>query len=248
MIEGYDHYHPTPGELAAQKMKIRLSTGKTYHVVAIGNMHTGAVHDLSVGTVFDTKVMHSVTHPDISTGNRRVDSHDHLYGGDQTIAIPPNAGTTHTIDFTSSHADMVVVGYDSFATRQGSAGLELEHRGLPPYTDFSGNCLVPRDEWISHFPNSRSDGGDTYIHEYQVMRDPSGSTIHLSDSSGELFVLDVERFMAEHLMSNPNVAGPYDQDGNLLQEASIPIRIEFKGADIDVSIPTWAPNDVTPEF
>jgi hypothetical protein len=198
-------------------------------------MNNGTTLDLNNGNIFDSKVMHPVTNPDIPTGDRRVDSQDHLYGGNEALTIPPTAGSTHTVNLVSGHVEMMVevVGFEEVyaTTRQGSAELELEHRGLPSYTDFSGN--VTTNERLSQFPPRRrvveeEDEDDSiYSHEYQVMRGVRGSTIHLYNGEEEIFTLDVEEYVQEHLMPNPNIPGPYDANGILLNEAYIPIRIEI---------------------
>jgi hypothetical protein len=176
------------------------------------------------------------------------------------MEIPLTAGTTHTVNLSSGHVEMIVevVGFDEYAaaTRQGSSGLELEHRGLPAYTEFSGNAIIPREEWVSHYPASRRDEEESmYVHEYQVMRDVKDSTIHLYNGEEEIFSLDVENFVQEHLMPNPYFPGPYDGNGVLLHEAYIPIRIEitrpgpgFNNVEFNVTIPDWVLKDVTPEF
>jgi hypothetical protein len=243
-------FEPSAAELAAQRARVLLPTGQTYHAVAIANMQTCVLHNLEIGSVFDSRIMHPASHPEIDTGDQHVDTHDHLYGDNQMLVIPPLAGSTHTFDFRSGHVDMVVevVGYEEYAaTRQGSPELELEHRGLPVWTDF-GRGISPETEHISHHPEVTRIEGGANIHEYAVMRHLDGSTIHLHSGGEEIFTLDVEEFIQSHLQPDPDFAGPYGDDGELLHEALIPIRIEFKAVGIEVTIPTWAIKDVTPEF
>jgi hypothetical protein len=258
VVDGFNHYQLTPAEIAAQSVQVQLPTGANYTAVAICNMENSAVADLENGNIFDSKIMHPVTHPDIQTGDRRVDTQDHLYGGDEALEIPQTAGTTHTINLVSGHAEMIVevFGFEEVygaTTRQGTTGLELEHRGLPAYTDFSGNAIIPESEWISQFPPRRRVAEEVersmYTHEYQVMRDVKGSTIHIYNGDEEVVSIDVEKYVHEKLMPNPNIPGPYDENGNLLQEAVIPIRIDLlSDVEFTVTIPDWALEDVTPEF
>lgn len=243
-----EHIHPTAAELAAREMRMYLPTGRRYHLVAVGNVDQCTIHELHDGASIDSKVMHP-GHDHFDNDVDCIDSHAHLYMGDTYMDIPLRAGSRHMVDFRSSHADMhvEVVGYNEFATRQGSGGLRLEHHGLPGWTDFSNNCSMPEHEWIAQRPAARVQGR-SHIHEYNVMRDLKGSVIRLSDSSGELFSLDVDKYIHDHLMPNSSIAGPYNSRGELLQEVLVPIRIEFRALGVEVTIPEWALTNAKPEF
>lgn len=257
VIRGYDRYELSPAELAAQSVRVLMPTGRSYHAVAICNMVNGTTLDMNNGNIFEAKILHGLSHPDTGAGDRHVDTQDHLYGGDVEMDIPPTAGSTHTINLTSGHVEMIVevVGFDEYAaalSRQGaSTGLRLEHRGVPKYTLFRG--VIPEGEQISQFPSGRRVPEERmYTHEYEVMRNVKGSTLHLYNGEEEIYSLDVESFVQNELMPNPNIPGPYDENGDLLNEAYIPIRIEitdpFDNVGFNVTIPDWVPTEVTPEF
>lgn len=262
LVEGFEHYHVSDAEFSAGKAKLLLPTGKRYNIVAIGNFGESELYSLHEGTIDSTKIFHR-NHSAVSGGSGDIDTHPHLYLGREAVVIPQEAGSTHTIELGSSHVDMVVEvaglsGPSSGSTRQAGTGLKLEHSNLPGWTDFNQNCICPRGDLVSHLPDGEWDAErGVWVFNYQVMRDlkggknTKGSFLHFYDGEVELLrdnPVDVEEFIQTHLMPNPDISGPYDANGVLLHEATIPIRIEFRGTDVDVSIPSWALRDVIPEF
>ncbi len=269
VVEGFAPYHPTPAELAAQSMRVYLPTGRSYHAVAVGNMEHSELYSLHEGTVDSTKIMHP-GHTILNNAPSDIDTHPHLYLGREGVDIPLTAGTTHTIDFNSSHVDMIVEvaglpAPSSGPTRQAAVDLSLEHINLPGWTDFNMNCICPRGDLVSHLPAGEWNAErGAYVFSYQVMRDLKGgkntlgSYIHLYDGDRALLgnnPINVEQFIQEHLMPNPDFPGPYDENGVLLHEAYVPIRIDIpepgdgsQNVEFTVTVPDWVLQDVIPEF
>ncbi len=263
-------YEPTPAELAARRATLTLPTTRNYNIVAVGNMGHTELFSLHEGTIDSTKILHP-SHTAID-GAGDIDTHPHLYMGREGVTIPPDAGSSHTIELGSSHVDVIVEvaglpAPSSGPTRQSAGNLSLEHRNLPGWTDFSMNCICPKGDLVSHFPEGEWDAErGVYVFAYQVMRDlkggknTKGSFIYLYDGEEDLLAdnpIDVEQFIQEHLMPNDEIPGPYDENGVLLHEAYVPIRIEFpetpvdpeyKDVVVEVSIPEWALRDAIPEF
>ena len=222
----------TAEQLESRSVELSLPDG-TYHAVCVGNGHDAAWLALEEGTTFDTKIVHPVTHPDIETGDQRVDSHGHLYQGYTPLALTRVDGAEHTIELAAAHIDMVVevAGYHAGE----EPPLYIEHANLPAWTDFSNLCAP--EEIVSHFPEAEFREG-VYVHTYNVMRGLEDSQIHLHTTEGELLhTVDVMEFLAEH----PEI-DPY------LHEVLVPIRIEFKNLEVVVTVPEWAIKDTKPEF
>jgi hypothetical protein len=230
----------TPDELAGQSAQVSLPPGKTYRAVSIGNAHNNVTASLHEGAVSDTKLMHPVTHPDIETGDRRVDSNDHLYHTAGDLTVSASEDTEHLLTFSAAHHDVVVevAGYvDPAPVRaDGDPGLYIEHLNLPAWTDFENNHSA--DEHLSHFPMGVVRDG-VYVHEYNVMRHLDDSYIHVHSAEGDLlYELDVTAFLAEHPAIDP-----------ARHEDVLAIRIEFTSLhDVSVSIPEWAIKKTNPEY
>jgi hypothetical protein len=229
----------TPGELASRSAEVQLAPGQTYRAVCVGNAHGTSLLGLYEGTASETKMTHPVIHPDVETGDRRVDSYDHLYHGSQNLAVTRAGDESGTIQLASSHIDMVVevAGYhpDASGRADGEQPLFIEHTNLPAWTDFDNQC--PFDDNVSHFPAGIIRDG-TYVFEYNVMRNLDETFILLHNAAGEvIYTLDVPAFLAEH----PELDAR-------LHEAVVPIRIEFKNLEVVVSIPEWAIEKTKPEF
>ncbi|MDR2912300.1 MAG: FimB/Mfa2 family fimbrial subunit [Alistipes sp.] len=248
----------TPTELLTQRATVPLPAGGTYRAIAVANAHTDQLRYLHEGTFADTRIYHPVVHPDIETGSALADSHDHLYLGSSVVAVPASGIAEGVVELKSSHVEVYVelrgfghtendpssrAGGASRAEGDGSVGpvVELQHAELPAWTDFENrtslNEAFEEQEVMTHHPGVQVDA-DNRVHEYNVMRDVLRSTIYLTDPTGkEVFALDLGQFLDEH----PEI----DYDA---QEALVPIRIEYKTVGIEVSIPEWAIQDVTPEF
>jgi hypothetical protein len=172
----------SPAELASRSTRVILPPGENYQVVCVGNAHTAETHHLYEGTAFDSKLMHPVTHPDIDTGDRLADSHDHLYHGH--LDLSTRSGESEgTVRMGASHHDMIVevAGYDRVYPTRAAGDPLIEHEGLPAWVDFSNTHSA--DEHISQFPQAVL-REDVYVHEYCVLRHLDGSVIHVKDPAG----------------------------------------------------------------
>ncbi len=258
LIKGFAPYILTSQEVAAQKVELMLPTARSYNVVAVGNMEDMELYSLYEGTIDSTKILHP--QHEVINGNGDIDTHPHLYLGRGLVNVPVRAGSTHAIEMSSQHVDMIVevAGLDGPSTRQDGGSLSLEHGNMPGWTDFKLNCICPNGDLISQTLGGEWDEErGVWVFSYQVMRDLKGgkdelgSYLQLYNGDENLLgdnTVDVEAFIQEELMTNPDIAGPRDANGVLLQEALVPIRIEFKAVGVEVSIPDWALVGTTPIF
>ncbi len=222
--------------------------------------------ELTTGTYSTTKLHHPAVVPTRLSEDRHRDvkTLDHLYNGTKGFQIPAAGKTTESIELESAHANMsvTVIGYteDTDTRADEGFGLAMEHKGLPAWTDFDNKHSRHLDhaesvQSMSQFPEA-TPAEEGYIHEYSVMRDVSGSTIHLFDSAGNEIVqdgilpIDVDRYIEEVLIPKGG-EDPYVRDGNektLKLEAVIPIQVEFLNLGVVVTIPPWAIKDVHPGY
>ena len=245
---GVEFFRPlTPGEIASRSIELKLPVGQTYHAVCIGmegtDPHNTAVSNVDGGNLGDMKFHHQgADNPGITEV-----SQDHLYHADQLLNLTRAGNVTGTMKLSAAHIDMYVevAGYEeiflaSAPTRaDGDPVLSIEHEGVPKWVDFLGGGHST--ETTSHFPHTvaAQDEEDLHVHEYQVLRNLHGSMIHVKNAAGEtVYSLDVSEFLEEHPDIDPE-----------LQEALVPIRIEFKSVDlVEVTIPAWAIEPVDPQF
>ncbi len=244
VLEGYAPYALSQEELASQSVRVKLPTNHEYHAVCIGNAYNSVTHNLREGSVYDTQLMHHISHPDSPTPDDLIDTYDHLYHGERQLALTRAGVVEDVVNINCSHIDMFVevVAHESvfpqMSRAEGGQVLSIEHEGTPKWLDFSN---TPSEETVSKHPNPVSIEDLTHYHEYQVKRNVEGSRIHIRDMEGNtVYTLDVTDFLENHSEI---------KDGLDLQEAILPIRIEFERVgDVKVTIPAWAIEKLNPEF
>ncbi len=259
-------YTLTESELKAQEVRLLLPPGKNYRVVCVGNAgENTTITDLTTGTYVDTKMHHRAHSEDRHSEVRTQDS---LYHGTRGFLLREGVNPD-PIELNSAHVDMIVEvkGYAeaySVPMRGTESTPSVEHRGLPAWTDFDNKHSKHRDYAesiisMTHYPDSSLGGedNDTHIHRYDVMRDVTGTEIRLFHPDGEEITqagtdeypaipLDLDWYIENIL--EPKGIEVYDEDGDLLQEAFIPIEIEFVNGVVEVKIPEWVLKNVTPGY
>ena len=219
-------------ELASRSVALRLAPG-AYRAVCLGNAYEATRTEREDGC--DFSLMRFLCHCTEADG--RIGSADPLYFGTAAFTAPDGGQQEQTVPFSASHIDVYVEvkGYVDETSVRSSAAPVLEIDNLPAWTDFE-NRTSPQER-LSHFPQAAVERG-SYVYRYNVMRDVSGSYLHLYTASGEeLYTLEIADFLAEHTEIDLTK-----------QEALLPILIEFRNLEVVVSIPDWAVEDTEPEF
>ncbi len=251
VVEGYGPYRLSASELESQSVTMKLPTKENYHAVCVGNADFSVTHRLHEGSVYDTRLMHPVTHPDMSTEGELIDDFDHLYHGELPLELTRTGEVSGTVPVNSSHFDVLVevVGHDNIPSMlsraEGEPVVAIEHEGVPAWVDFSNQWAETETE--SKHPQGAlledpdNPGMMAHIYEYCVKRNVEGSKIHVRDLDGTLVgTVDVSKFLDE----NSEI-----REGLTKQEALLPIRIEIKkDGVINVSISKWDIIKAKPEF
>lgn len=252
IVEGFAPYQLSEEELKSQSVRIKLPTGQNYHTVCIGNSDNSQTYSLREGSVYDTKLFHPVTHPDIPTGDELIDDFDHLYHGEHALALTRTGIVNGTVNINSSHFDVIVevVGHENLPgipTRaNGEPVVNIEHEGVPAWVNFANEIAIDETETKNPIgvltEDPRTPGRMAHIYEYSVKRSVTGSKIHVKDLEGNLVGPSVD--VDEFLENNAELLA-----GLNLQEAVLPIRIEIERLGvINVTISTWGIVEAKPEF
>lgn len=232
-----------------QGITLPLNHG-VYRLVGVGNDYEKTeVYNVNCGE------MPNITfrHPDCL--NREVEGNDSLYLGSKLIEIDENeVYFKDVVRFYSSHLKVsyIVRGYadpdveperGALATRAGY--LELRVRNLRSQTAFDqahsenlaeGEKVVynPEFKW-----NDENGDHEAYFH---IMRHPA-------DCDVEFDLVDRATNEVLHTLNLADFLAKYsDKIDVTKQEVLIPIRIEFKNANIIVSIGDWVVEEVIPGF
>ncbi|MGL5682938.1 MAG: FimB/Mfa2 family fimbrial subunit [Marinifilaceae bacterium] len=229
------------GDAAAQQhTRLNIAPGK-YTIVGVGNNDEKTlVHDRG-SQILSTFV---ITHPNILEGLKYVDSFDDLYLGSKEIVIKDGVVTRDTLDFECSHDDVIVEvrGYNQ----------ESVTRALP--TIFTITDLTA-STFLENIPTQRKcacvqmlEFQDREVPTYQFTfniqrfglkhgRDIN-SMIQLRNPDGSIVY---EFGLYDYLMENPSILLD-------IEEVVIPILIEFTPVGVEIKLPEWYIQDVTPGF
>ena len=213
-----------------------LSEGE-YRIVCIGNAYDTKVQGM------DSKNLGNITFAAKDYLNGEIVSgNDSLYLAAINYTIAPYSEykqvETRTAYFESSHYDIYVELVDNPGTLGENPVIELV--GVSPLTDFNN---VAKGEATNYVLDTRYDGNITTVAVSNIMRHINHQDVYLKISSqdGSSFI---QVNFAEHINRNRNYID------TSLNECLIPFRIEITGIDTDINIevPEWLIEKITPEY
>ena len=223
-----------------------------YHIVCIGNTHNTRAAALESADY--TKMFFA--NDELHNG---VQQHgdDSLYFATKDYSIEDYATQkvyhTETAEFASSHYDLLVevVGVPAAeaasapglrkdgARAAGAAGY-MKMCGVTPRTDF--NNKVTGDPADYELETTYDAATMTLTARTNIMRHTNHADVNLrfygnAAATEPLVTVNLAQFLAEHKSIDCSK-----------HEVMIPIRIDFRSADVIVTVPEWYIQEVTPEF
>ncbi len=229
-------------QLAEADVKARRTTlppldEGDYRIVCVGNPYHTSMSGLASGDYGQMLFADN----DYMAGET-VSGNDSLYWSSVDYTIAPydeyKQPETKTTYFSSSHFDIYVevAGISNLHRRTPFKAIEIV--GVSPYTDFNNVATGTATTYV--MPQG-SNSNDTIVVTNNIMRhtDHSGVYLRLVDDDDESLV---EINFAQHIAKfNIDVTK---------HECVIPFKIEFlpSTANISVTVPTWAIENVTPDF
>lgn len=222
-------------ELDGQEMSLRLAPG-SYQAVCIGNAYESTKIERKDGSDFAQMRFRCQS----AETDGLINSTDPLYHSLKDFVIPEGEKVEELIPFKSSHIDVVVEvkGYVDEVSASAPGAPVLKMDKLPAWTDFENTPSL--DETVEIVPVSAVENG-SYVYRFNIMRNVLQSSLHFCNSLGEeLDLLDFPLKIAEFVENNKIDLSK--------QEALLPILIEFKSLQVEVTIPEWAIESTKPEF
>ena len=203
-----------------------------YRIVCIGNAYQTEVENLS------SKEMENVTFADKDyIDGKNVNGNDPLYWSSVDYVIAPYSAykklETRTAFFKSSHYDVYVEVIGVPAATEFYPVIELS--GVAPQTDFNNDVKSSSSDYIL---KTNHDGNTTLSAFTNIMR-RADSGVNLNIKAADGTIMASVNF-AEYIAKN-NI----DITRN---ECLIPFLVEFKSADINISVPSWFVENIQPEF
>ena len=227
-------------QLSDADVKARLTTlpklePGNYRVVCVGNAYETEVEGLSSGNLEQVVFADR----DYVSGNT-VSGNDPLYWSSIDYTIAPydeyKQVETKTTFFASSHFDVLVEISGVPVATKSNAYPSVELVGVLPQTDFNNRATGQPATYVM---DTVHDGVVTLSAANNIMRHTDHSAVYLrvvGDSGASL----VEVNFAQHIAK-------YGIDVTK-HECVIPFKIEFKTAEISISVPTWFIENIKPEF
>ena len=254
-IMGVGHYDEVDLKNFAAKPSFKLTPGRKYKVVAIGNAYERTeVVNLTSETEFSNIYLQ---HPAWGT-NEQVDGHDHNYIGQEEFFIPDGEFTVYrdTVTLYSAHINVEIEINGLPAPTNVRAGENIPYQLMieqsNAQTDFEGNINTDSEAKGTCYPNL------IYDSERNCYRTDNLTLFRMNDHHGH-----VDEACCEHkLVLVDNSTGEELVRGNIYnylkyfedeiditkQEATLPIAINFHNVDVDITLPDWVIVDGKPEW
>ena len=225
------------------KPSFKLPAGVRYKVVAVGN--AGDNTELTDMNAADFDRIF-IQNPDWGGGNNEVATHDHNYLGQSEFFVASGDGVMNrdTVTLRSSHINLSVE-VNGWPSPDEGMPLRLVIENANAQTSLTNKvndekeALVPALEWNTEL-------GCYTTGEVPVFRmDANGAldadlSQHLLRLYGPDDELLVETSLYDYIMENDITRDV------IRQEANLPIAINFKQTNIEIKLPAWYIEDVTP--
>ena len=229
------------------KPSFKLPVGRRYKVVAVGNAYDNTeVVNLSATSFDDIYIQSPAWGDDVTVTN-----HDHNYMGQDEFFVPGGEGVMYrdTVTLRSSHINVHVEvnGLPGPGTRQSAdipISLVIDHSNAQ--TSFTNEInesekgsIHPDLIWDGERNCYRTDGLALFRMDTDGVLDPDRCqhVLRLLGPDGEVLV---EGPLYDYITDNA------DYIDVTRQEADLPIAINFNQTNIEIKLPAWTVEDVTP--
>ena len=235
----------------------KLTPGRRYQVVAVGNAYDATQVVNLDATSFDDIF---IQHPNWGTGEA-VTEHDHNYMGQQVFQMPEGEFVVYrdTVTLYSSHidVDIRVTGLPAPAEAASMLGVQTRAEG-----DLPIRLRIENSNAQTSFNNEINQGETgtiypelSYDEETGAYRTADDFCLFRMDCDGELdanccdhtLVLEtadgqelVRGSIYDYLRRNEDVIDVTKQ------EALLPIEINFTPTQVEIKLPQWYVEDITP--
>lgn len=252
-LRGINHYNEDELKNFSEKSSFKLIPGQRYKVVAVGNAYERTeVVNLTTRSRFDEIYLQ---HPSWGS-EEEVDGHDHNYIGQKEFFIPNGEFIVYrdTVTLHSAHVNVEVEINGLPAPENGRAGEDMPYKLMFEHsnaqTDFEGNVNAADEAKGTCYPN--------LIYDYERncyrtddlclfrMNNPEGD-IHESYCGHELVLVNTQT--GEEMIRSDvyNYIKAHEDDFDLtLEEATLPISINFTETTVEIKLPQWYVEDIEP--
>ena len=254
-IMGVGHYSEDELKRYAAIPSFRLTPGKKYRVVAVGNaFNRTEVENLTSETDFN-KIF--IQHPAWGSGEGKVDGHDHNYLGQLDFTMPGDENFTvyrDTVTLYSAHinVDIEINGLPApdALGEGGEIPYELRIEESNAQTDFNGD--INMEEKGTCYPAL------IYDKERNCYRTDDLCLFRMNDHAGhfdeeycEHRLVLIDKRTGKRLVDDSiynYVNDNKDEIDLTKQEATLPIAIQFYGTNVEIKLPEWVIVDGKPEW
>ena len=239
-------------DVARRKTQLPPLRAGNYRIICIGNTHHSRVAGLESGDYEQMYFAHDEHHNGVQQHGD-----DSLYYATKDYSIEDYATQieyhTETARFASSHYDLLVevvgvpeidpsvaAGGKKNASRAENAAGYMKMCGVTPRTDFNNKVTgSPADYELETTYDAAT---MTLTACTNIMRHSNHEDVNLcfygnAAAAEPLVTVNLAQFLAEHKSIDCSK-----------HEVLIPIRIEFRSADVNITVPDWYIEEVIPEF